>query len=581
MAEQRIANKRLDQGGGAFIDRRLAFNKNNLPILDQGWNNYVLTVDEFGITSLTDANLTSSFAISASYAESSSYAVTASFAQNFNPLATASYALQALSASYASTASTAVSASYALSASFATSASRAISASFATSASYALSASFAISSSRAVSASFADSASQAISASFAVSASRAISASFAISASYAFQATSASFSISSSYALSASFASTASRAISASYVSGTIAAPGLTTQVIYNSGSVLGADSGFVYSGGSVAVGTTPLARLHIRGAGATSATTTFLLQNSTPASLMQVLDNGQFTYSGPLLSLASTQSAFVISQSISQSATVGGQVYGVNITPTFFATTASQTETAFRVNATFTGSAAAVSGSNIIADFGAVSAGSQLTVTDVTSGSIYMVNDVSGLPIIEATSDWTVNMYNYPNIIFQKTGSVINISGSLRVSGSSVFTGSINVLGAVTATSFTGSLFGTASWANNAISASYAATASVFLGTLNRITTGSVTASVNVANDIFLIQSGSFTPFSISSTGATTISSSAQDIFLIRNSNNTIVFEVSQSGVITLSTQSVVLSDPAPVGGIYFTSASMYLGLE
>jgi hypothetical protein len=567
MAEQRIANKRLDQGGGAFIDRRLAFNKNNLPILDQGWNNYVLTVDEFGITSLTEVTAgTSSFAVSASYAESASYAVTASFAQNFNPSATASYALQALSASYAATASTAVSASYALSASFATSASRAISASFATSASYALSASFATSSSRAISASFANSASQAISASFAISASRAISASF---------------SISSSYALSASFATSASRAISASYVSGTIAAPGLTTQVIYNSGSVLGADSGFVYSGGSVAVGTTPLARLHIRGAGATSATDTFLLQNSTPVNLMEVQDNGQFILSGPVISLASAQSAFVISQSISQSATVGGQAYGVNITPTFFSTTASQTETAFRVNATFTGSAAAVSGSNIIADFGAVSAGSQLTVTDVTSGSIYMVNDVSGLPIIEATSDWTVNIYNYPNIIFQKTGSVINISGSLRVTGSAVITGSLNVLGAVNASSFTGSLFGTASWANNAISASYAATASVFLGTLNRITTGSVTASVNVANDIFLIQSGSFTPFSISSTGATTISSSAQDIFLIRNSNNTIVFEVSQSGIITLSTQSVVSSDPAPVGGIYFTSNSMYIGLE
>jgi hypothetical protein len=295
----------------------------------------------------------------------------------------------------------------------------------------------------------------------------------------------------------------------------------------------------------------------------------------------MEVQDNGQFILSGPIISLASAQSAFVISQSISQSATVGAQVYGVNITPTFFATTSSQTETALRVNATFTGSATATGSTNIIADFGAVSAGSQLTVTDVTSGSIYMVNDVSGLPIIEATSDWTVNIYNYPNIIFQKTGSVINISGSLRVTGSAVITGSLNVLGAVNASSFTGSLFGTASWANNAISSSYAATASVFLGTLNRITTGSVTASVNVANDIFLIQSGSFTPFSISSTGATTISSSAQDIFLIRNSNNTIVFEVSQSGVITLSTQSVVLSDPAPVGGIYFTSASMYLGLE
>jgi len=47
------------------------------------------------------------------------------------------------------------------------------------------------------------------------------------------------------------------------------------------------------------------------------------------------------------------------------------------------------------------------------------------------------MVNDVSGLPIIEATSDWTVNMYNFPNLVFQKTGSQVNINGTLRVSGS------------------------------------------------------------------------------------------------------------------------------------------------
>ena len=78
-----------------------------------------------------------------------------------------------------------------------------------------------------------------------------------------------------------------------------------------------------------------------------------------------------------------------------------------------------------------------ATGSTNIIADFGAASAGSQLTVTDVTSGSIYMVNDVSGLPIIEATSDWTVNMYNYPNLVFNKTGSQVNIFGTLLVSGS------------------------------------------------------------------------------------------------------------------------------------------------
>jgi hypothetical protein len=182
---------------------------------------------------------------------------------------------------------------------------------------------------------------------------------------------------------------------------------------------------------------TTDSARLLARGSGATSATTTFLLQNSTPTNLMTVLDNGQVSFTSPTISLATTQSAFTISQSISASNVVGGQYYGVNITPTFFATTSSQTETALRVAATFTGSAAATAGTNIIADFGATSAGSQFTVTDVTSGSIYMVNDVSGLPIIEATSDWTVNMYNFPNLIFQKTGSQVNINGTLRVSGS------------------------------------------------------------------------------------------------------------------------------------------------
>lgn len=356
----------------------------------------------------------------------------------------------------------------------------------------------------------------------------------------------ASFAVSASRAVSASFAQTAvtaSFASTASYVSGAVIAPGSDTQVVFNNAGVLAANSGFVYSGSRVGIGTTapadvlhlngtntkvaiqganvaggiqgvqflhtatstagyigsittsgggsgtlvfntihsgsgelmritntgfvgigtnaPTVRLQVRGAGATSATTTFLLQNSTPANLMQVLDNGQFAITSPVISLSPSQSAFSISQSISQSATVGAQVYGVNITPTFFATTNGQTETAFRVNATFTGSALATGSSNIIADFGATSAGSQLTITDVTSGSIYMVNDVSGLPIVEATSDWTFNLYNYPNIILQKTGSTVNISGSLRVTGSASLVGFLAVTGSVSASSYTGSFSG------------------------------------------------------------------------------------------------------------------------
>jgi len=123
------------------------------------------------------------------------------------------------------------------------------------------------------------------------------------------------------------------------------------------------------------------------------------------------------------------SSSYFMISGSVSQPPTVGSRSTFVDITPTIGYTTSSQVNTAFRINATFTGSSAfTASQNNIIADFGATSAGSQLTITDVTSGSIYMVNDVSGLPIIEANSNWDVFMYDYPNTVFKKTGSVIEL---------------------------------------------------------------------------------------------------------------------------------------------------------
>jgi hypothetical protein len=192
---------------------------------------------------------------------------------------------------------------------------------------------------------------------------------------------------------------------------------------------------------GNIGIGigaATPSARLQVQGSGATNSTTTFLLTNSTPTNLLTINDIGQVSFTSPTMSLAVSQSAFSISPIISASAVVGGQYYGVNITPTFFQTTGSQTETAFRVAATFTSSnATATGGTNIIADFGSTSAGSQLTVTDVTSGSIYMVNDVSGLPIIEATSDWGVKIYDFPRVVLEKTGSQVNINGTLQVSGS------------------------------------------------------------------------------------------------------------------------------------------------
>lgn len=155
----------------------------------------------------------------------------------------------------------------------------------------------------------------------------------------------------------------------------------------------------------------------------------------------------GPITSSGTL-SLVSGSAGVNISQSLTQANSTSSFIYGVNVTPTLTNNAPSQTQTAFRVNATFTGSYTGSSTSNVIADFGAASVGSQLTITDVTSGSIYMVNDASGLPIIEATSDWTVNMYNYPNVVFKKTGSalLLGVSGStgslVTVQASSSFVG-------------------------------------------------------------------------------------------------------------------------------------------
>jgi hypothetical protein len=127
--------------------------------------------------------------------------------------------------------------------------------------------------------------------------------------------------------------------------SGSTSAPGLTTQVTYNNDGVLSADSGFVYSGsnvgigtavpsdklsisngnilldtarrlkwtdgsfiegggvssimtlrrymGNVGIGTTPTSRLQVKGSGTTSATTAFRVENANASGSMVVLDDG------------------------------------------------------------------------------------------------------------------------------------------------------------------------------------------------------------------------------------------------------------------------------------------------
>ena len=71
---------------------------------------------------------------------------------------------------------------------------------------------------------------------------------------------------------------------------------------------------------------------------------------------------------------------------------------------------------------------------------------GTQLLINDITTGPIYSVNDISGLPILEVTSDGQINMYNYPNVVFNKSGSTFYIT-STPTTGTTQF-GTFNIGG-------------------------------------------------------------------------------------------------------------------------------------
>jgi hypothetical protein len=96
-----------------------------------------------------------------------------------------------------------------------------------------------------------------------------------------------------------------------------------------------------------------------------------------------------------------------------------------------------------------------------------------------------------------------------------------------------------------------------------------------------NFIASGSVTASINVSTNTFLITSASKNIFTIDNVGAVTVSGSAQTLFLVKNSSNNNILTVSQSGVVIIATQSIELTGTAPNGGMYFTSGSFFVGLD
>ena len=120
-----------------------------------------------------------------------------------------------------------------------------------------------------------------------------------------------------------------------------------------------------------------------IQGAGATSTTTALLVRNSTPTNIITVLNNG---------------------------------VVGINRTPTASLDIAGTTRLSGSFNTAASGSILTVIGSGSTQPIFTVqgSQGELFSITDSLTGSLFSVNDISGLPILEVFSDGTTLIGDY-----------------------------------------------------------------------------------------------------------------------------------------------------------------------
>jgi len=162
-------------------------------------------------------------------------------------------------------------------------------------------------------------------------------------------------------------------------------------------------------------------------------------------------------------------------------------------------------------------------------------------------SGNLY----VSGTLYAEKSIIITQSYYSGSQIFGNELTDTHQFTGSILATGSEQIIGYFSVTGSSTL-SGSNTLLGVTDVKN------------IF------IVTGSIyaSASVNIIGDTTM-------------TGSLFVTSTNDDVFVVKNQSNVSLLSVTQSGVITLSTQSIELTDPAPKGGIYFTSTNFYVGLN
>lgn len=226
---------------------------------------------------------------------------------------------------------------------------------------------------------------------------------------------------------------------------------------------------------------------------------------------------------------------------------------------------------------------------------------GFTITSTDPVDSRITLSNQAARYGLAPANIYPGLTVYQQDvqtTYVLIDTANVSNVSGwvalatvgSNQFSGSQVITGSLNVTGGIT-----GSLFGTSSLAlanittasisNNVITFTKG-DATTFNLTISQsgsaastyeIVTGSIAARVNVDTaSLFLIKSASTDYFNIASDSTVT---SYSNLFIIKNfTTQQPVFTVNDE-IIFVATHSV--APTAQYGGFWFTSASLYIGVD
>lgn len=170
-----------------------------------------------------------------------------------------------------------------------------------------------------------------------------------------------------------------------------------------------------------------------------------------------------------------------------------------------------------------------------------------------VSTGSIYIGNTV---------------LSNSESILFLNSQPLITVntaSGQIGVPGLSI--------------SLSASYSSTASFAlNGGVTFPYTGSA-IITGSLFLVGQSSfISSPLYSTNDFFLIRN---TTTTLKVVNGVQISSSANIPFQVLDTNNNSLLQISQSKVVILATSSVVLTEAAPNGGIYFTSSSFYIGLD